>query len=219
MMSAFERDLTTAQWPRSASELASHGITRAYTRSRHWRRTSRGYSVPANVPHGSAGQRILNVAPLIPRGGALAGWAAAYVHGADLLDGQDPETMRPLPVTSPVRTALDGARWAGDPVEAVVFLDEITRALDLPVDDLIAAAAASHRAGMPLVRRVLPLVEPASANPWESRLRMFYMGQAGLPRPLVNMPIFDLESICSVSRTSSIRRPGWSASSTARNTV
>jgi len=229
MRTAFERDLATAEWPRSAAELASKGVTRADTRSRNWRRTSRGYFVPANVPEGSAGQRILNAAPLIPGRGALAGWAAAYVHGADLLDGLDPETMRPLPVTinlgndlgradtrdvryvrdqlshddrqvrygipvtSPVRTALDGARWAVDPVEAVVFLDQITRALDLRVDDLIAAAAASHRAGMPLVRRVLPLVEPASANPWESRLRMFYIGPAGLPRPLVNRPIFDLD--------------------------
>ena len=99
MISAFERDLATAQWPRSAAELASLGITRAHTRSRHWRRTSRGYFVPASVPEGSAGQRILNVAPLVPGGGALAGWAAAYVQGADLLDGVDPETMRPLPVT------------------------------------------------------------------------------------------------------------------------
>ena len=92
-----------------------------------------------------------------------------------------------------MRTALDGGRWAADPVEAVVFLDQITRALGLGVDDLIAAAAASHQAGIPQVRQVLPFVEPASASPWESRLRMFYIGRAGLPRPLVNMPIFDLD--------------------------
>ncbi len=209
MISAFERDLALAHWPRSSAEVASRGITRAHTRSRRWRRISRGYFVPANAPEVSAGQRILDAVPLISNGGALAGWAAAYVHGADLLDGVDPETMRSLPVTInlggdlgradtgdvhyvrdrlpgeerqiryglPItilaRTALDGARWACDPVEAVVFLDQITRALDLPVSDLIAAAAASRRAGMPQVRRVLPLVEPASASPWESRLRMF----------------------------------------------
>ncbi|HSU37788.1 MAG TPA: hypothetical protein VLJ88_19210, partial [Propionibacteriaceae bacterium] len=150
-------------------------------------------------------------------------------HGADLLDGVDSATMRPLPVTinlgddlgradtgdvhyvrdqlpgverqiryglpvtSPVRTALDCARWAANPVEAVVVLDQITRALDLPLGDLVAAAAASHRAGTPQVRRALPFVEPASASPWESRLRMFYIGRAGLPRPSVNTPIFDLD--------------------------
>src|SRR5918998_1352094 len=32
-----------------------------------------------------------------------------------------------------------------------------------------------------------------SASPCESRLRMFYQRQAGLPRPAVNVPIFDLE--------------------------
>jgi hypothetical protein len=229
MMSAFERDLATAQWPRSATELAGTGITRADTRSGNWRRTSRGYFAPASAPEGSAGQRILNAAPLIPVHGALAGWAAAYVHGADLLDGVDSATMRPLPVTiklgsdlgradtgnvhyvrdqlreaereiryglpvtNPVRTALDGARWAADRVEAVVFLDQITRALGVRVDDLEAAAAASRQAGLPLVRQVLPLVEPACASPWESRLRMFYIGPARLPRPLVNMPMFDLD--------------------------
>jgi len=157
MISAFERDLATAQWPRSAAELAGRGITRAHARSRNWRRTSRGYFVPASAPEGSAGQRILNAAPLVPEGGALAGWAAAYIHGVDLLDGVDPATMRPLPVainlgsdlgqiryglavTSPVRTALDGGRWAADPVESVVFLDQITRALGLGVDELNAGS-------------------------------------------------------------------------------
>jgi len=229
MISAFERDLATAQWPRSANELASRGITRAHTRGRNWHRTSRGYFVPASAPQGSAGQRILNAAPLVPVRGALAGWAAAFIHGVDLLDGLDPETMRPLPVTinlggdlgradtddvryvrdqllglerqvrygipvtSPVRTALDGGRWAGDPVEAVVLLDQMTRAFGLAVDDLIAAAAASHQAGIPQVRQMLPFVEPTSASPWESRLRMFYLRRAGLPRPLVNKPIFDLD--------------------------
>jgi len=87
MISAFERDLALAHWPRSSAEVASRGITRAHTRSRRWRRTSRGYFVPASAPEVSAGQRILDAVPLISNGGALAGWAAAYVHGADLLDG------------------------------------------------------------------------------------------------------------------------------------
>jgi hypothetical protein len=127
-------------------------------------------------------------------GGDLGRADTGDVHYVrDQLPPADRQIRYGLAVTSPVRTALDGARWAGDPVEAVVFLDQITRSLDLPVNDLTAAAAASHRVGMPQVRRVLPFVEPASANPWESRLRMFYIGRAGLPRPLVNRPIFDLE--------------------------
>ncbi|HEY5848523.1 MAG TPA: hypothetical protein VIT42_17200, partial [Microlunatus sp.] len=34
------------------------------------------------------------------------------------------------------------------------------------------------------------LVDAASASPWESRLRMFSMLEAGLPRPHVNVPVF-----------------------------
>ncbi len=105
MTSAFLRDLASAQWPISGVDLASRGITRLQTRGRSWRRTSRGYFVPAGTPE-SVGQRILDAAPLILPAGAVAGWAAAFVHGVDLLDG--------LAVTSPVRTALDGSLWAGD---------------------------------------------------------------------------------------------------------
>ena len=35
---------------------------------------------------------------MVPVGGALAGWAAAYVLGADQLDGLDPHTQEPLTI-------------------------------------------------------------------------------------------------------------------------
>jgi hypothetical protein len=41
------------------------------------------------------------------------------------------------------------------------------------------------------VREALTWADVRSASPWESRLRMFYQQQAGLPRPEVNVPIFD----------------------------
>lgn len=127
--------------------------------------------MPAEAPQTSA-QRILEAVPLIPPTGALAGWAAAYVLGVDMLDGLDPFTLAPeiltvslgstagrvnhhqiryvrdrllptdrllhrgIPVTSPTRTAFDGARWAPDLVEAVVFLDQVGHALDLRLDEL-----------------------------------------------------------------------------------
>lgn len=34
----------------------------------------------------------------MPRSGALTGWASAYVHGVDYLDGLDPDTLEPVPV-------------------------------------------------------------------------------------------------------------------------
>jgi len=43
-------------------------------------------------------QRIVDVVAQLPSGALVAGWAAAFVHGADLLDGLDDFTMAPLPV-------------------------------------------------------------------------------------------------------------------------
>jgi hypothetical protein len=226
MTSAFERELRVASHPRSLAELEPTGITRHMTRGPAWRRTARGFFVPANVVPTTT-QRILEAQPLLPAGGALAGWAAAYALGADCLDGREPWSMQQLPltinlgrdlgradttgvryvrerlpaadrqlahsvrVTSPERTAFDGARWARDMVEAVVFLDQIARALDLDLFRVLARCASpSSWAGVAQARRAIALTDPASASPWESRLRMFYIGPAALPRPQVNRAIF-----------------------------
>jgi hypothetical protein len=224
--SAFEQELRAAHMPRSLTELEATGVTRHMTRGPAWRRTSRGFFVPADVVPTTA-QRILEAQPLLPAGGALAGWAAAYVLGADCLDGREPWFLQAQPltinlgrdlgradttdvryvrerlpaadrhvalgvrVTSPERTAFDGARWACDVVEAVVFLDQITHALDLDLSCIVARCVSpSSWAGVGQARRAVALADPASASPWESRLRMFYVGPAALPRPLVNPAIF-----------------------------
>jgi hypothetical protein len=229
MTSAFEQELRAAHLPRSLAELDAAGITRHMTRGPKWRRASRGFFVPASVVP-TATQRILEALPLVPAGGALAGWAAAYVHGADWLDGREPWSLQQLPltinlgrdlgradtadlryvrerlpaadrhlahdlsVTSPERTAFDGARWACDVVEAVVFLDQVARAADLDLSRIAARCVSpSSWAGVGQARRALALADPASASPWETRLRMFYVGPAALPRPLVNRPIFALD--------------------------
>jgi hypothetical protein len=196
------------------------------TRGPAWRRTSRGFFVPAHVEPTTT-QRILEAQPLLPVGSALAGWAAAYVLGTDSLDGREPWSMPPLPltvnlgrdlgradttdvhyvrerlpasdcrvahgmsVTSPERTAFDAVRWARDLVEAVVFLDQIARALDMDLTRFSARCdLPSSWAGVTQARQALAHADPASASPWESRLRMFYLGPAALPRPLVNRAIF-----------------------------
>ena len=175
-------------------------------------------------------QRILDVAPLIPATGALAGWAAAYVLGVDHLDGVDPFTMRPipvpihlgrdlgrasvaqaryvrgslpvehrhfvhgLPVTTALRTAYDGARWAANLEEAVVFVDQVAHAVGIDVDELRGwCDPGRNHPGVRQARQAADLADARSASPWESRLRMFYVGEARLPRPEVNVPIFDLD--------------------------
>ena len=97
MVSSFEWELVAAHRPRSLAELALRGVTAEMTRSRRWRRSSRGYVLPADAPYSTA-QRILESGPLVPPGGALAGWAAAYALGTDLLDSRERDTMASLPV-------------------------------------------------------------------------------------------------------------------------
>lgn len=43
------------------------------------------------------------------------------------------------------------------------------------------------------LRQALHWADAATESPWESRLRMFYVLTARLPRPLVNRPIFDFD--------------------------
>jgi hypothetical protein len=184
------------------------------TRESAWRRTTRGYFVLSTIPDSTA-QRILDIAPLIPTGGALAGWAAAYVSGVDVLDGLDPFTLarQPLPihlghdlgrmslpqvryvrqrlpatdrqicyglsVTTPLRTAFDGGRWAPNLVEAVVFLDQVAHARRLDVAQLDQWCTPGARwPGVKQLRRALLLADSASVSPWETRLRVFYRLEA-----------------------------------------
>ena len=109
MSSAFEIGLWDARRPQSLAQLARAGVTCDMTRGRAWRRTSQGWFVAADVQC-TPTQRILEALPLVPPGGALAGWAAAYVLGVDLLDGLDPDTMEPLPL--PVHLGRDVGRAA-----------------------------------------------------------------------------------------------------------
>ena len=103
--------------------------------------------------------------------------------------------VRGLPLTTPVRTAFDGARLAGSLVEAVVFLDMMLAAGLLSQEDL-AAYLLEHRPawkGVEQARKALALCDAGSKSPPETRLRMRWILTAGLPVPLVNRPLFGLD--------------------------
>jgi hypothetical protein len=99
-MSRFRAELKVACLPVEATELLQgRGVSEYSLRGRGWRQTSRGWYVPSSVDRDSSPtQRIVESIPLIPAEGALAGWAAAFVHGVDQLDGRDPWTFAPQPV-------------------------------------------------------------------------------------------------------------------------
>jgi hypothetical protein len=83
------------------SDLRARGVSDWALRGPEWRRTSlHGIWAPSATDPRSADQRIAEARLLLPAGAALGGWAAAYVHGAEELDGRMPygDGLRPMPV-------------------------------------------------------------------------------------------------------------------------
>jgi hypothetical protein len=97
-------------------------------------------------------------------------------------------------VTAPLRTCFDGVRRSAELVEAVVFADLMLHAelVDLPGMRAYIDDHAGWR-GVQQARRALDLADPLARNGWETRLRMVWLLEARLPRPLCNPPVFDLQ--------------------------
>jgi hypothetical protein len=100
------------------------------------------------------------------------------------------ETVRGLPVTTLARTWADLAGQLGRE-DLAVLGDAILRTGRATLADLAAELEAVPRLrGLPLARRVLPLLESRVDSPMETRLRLLIL-DAGLPRPVVNRPVHD----------------------------
>jgi hypothetical protein len=124
--------------------------------------------------------------------GRASGAQVRYVRGS--LPAEHRQSIHRLSVTTALRTAYDGARWATDLVEAVVFLDQVAHAIGIDLVELRRwCDPGSNHPGVQQAREAIEFADARSASPWESRLRMFYVGEAQLPRPEVNVPIFDLD--------------------------
>ncbi len=97
-----------------------------------------------------------------------------------------------LIITAPPRTAFDGARLADNLAEAVAFLDAYAHSgrLHLPTWGHYVSQHPGWE-GVAQARAAAELADAAARSTWESRLRVFYVVEAGLPRPEVNIPIFD----------------------------
>jgi hypothetical protein len=163
MVSQFERELRSAAHPRSLSQLAALGVTRAMVRGPRWRQTSRGCYVPVDAAP-TPTQRILDAAPLIPNSGAITGWAAAYTHGVDALDGLDPDELRPQKVTICLgrdtgRLDLSGVAYVRDRLSA----DEVAIVAGLRVTSALRATVDGVRRAPSLVEAVVFLDMAAAA--------------------------------------------------------
>lgn len=102
------------------------GPTRGQAAGPRWRRSSRGRYVPVAADRQVPEQRILEASMRLPSHGAVTGWAACRLAGANLLDGLLPDGRTERPVHLAVgpgnhRRREAGVRFledriAGDPV-------------------------------------------------------------------------------------------------------
>jgi hypothetical protein len=70
------------------SDLLLLGVSPDELRGPRWRQPFHGVHAPAVQDEDDPRQRIQDAAALVPPGGALAGWAAGHLLGADELDGR-----------------------------------------------------------------------------------------------------------------------------------
>lgn len=96
-MTRFAHELSTCRVPASVADWARRGTPRTTLTGPRFTRTAYGWYRRSGSSTSTA-QRILDAAAGLPDGALIAGWAAAYVHGVDQLDGFDDHTLAPLPV-------------------------------------------------------------------------------------------------------------------------
>ncbi|HYI57752.1 MAG TPA: hypothetical protein VEX66_06255 [Microlunatus sp.] len=98
-MGRFDDEWYEARVPRTRQDLRAAGIARRALAGPGFERTAHGYHRRTDPDQlTTPTQRIVDALPLIPACGFVAGWAAAYVHGVNALDGLDHHTLAPLPV-------------------------------------------------------------------------------------------------------------------------
>lgn len=148
------------------------------------------------------------------RRGVVAGFAAAALHGSkwvddaqvvelihdnrrsppgirahqDRIGGDEIKVVAGVPVTSPVRTALDLGCWY--PITtAVAGIDALARATEIKAAavELLTRRYAGRR-GIVGARRAVNLFDPGAQSPKESWLRIVLI-EGGLPRPQTQIPV------------------------------
>ncbi|ORW30900.1 hypothetical protein AWB91_18165 [Mycobacterium paraense] len=150
------------------------------------------------------------------RRGVVAGFAAAALHGSKWVDGaqavdllhdnrrappgirthrdrferDEVELVAGLPITSPVRTALDLGCWYPT-MAAVAAIDALARATEVKAVDVeLLSRRYAGRRGIAGARQATGLFDAGAQSPKESWLRLVLV-RAGLPRPQTQIPVID----------------------------
>lgn len=95
-------------------------------------------------------------------------------------------------LTTALWATLVEMRFAVNLREAVIAFDMAAYADLVSIAEVAELAARLNaRTGIPLARKAIPYLEENSWSPQESRTRMVWRVDAGLPPPLCNRPVFD----------------------------
>ncbi|BAK36239.1 hypothetical protein MLP_32250 [Microlunatus phosphovorus NM-1] len=161
-MSRFAEEWAQTRVSRSRADWARREIGRGTLRGQRYDRATPGYYRATSGQRDGEGavvnsaQRIRDAQSVMPSGALIAGWAAAYAHGIDALDGLDHLTMKPLPVpvllppgsrrrsTPEIRYRQSIRQIRGDVIEGIPVTMLLRTAYDLAREapDLTEAVAA-----------------------------------------------------------------------------
>jgi hypothetical protein len=139
------------------------------------------------------GRTPIPVPLVVPRGSKLRGDEEVVLSREPLVRG-DTRVLHGIPCTAPRRALFDEMRRTRCLREAVVAMDMAAAALLVSVrqmQEYVAAHRGWRRSS--LARRALPLASERSRSPYETRTRLIWVLDAGLPAPLVNQPVWDLD--------------------------
>ena len=208
--------------PFRSGQALSAGLSRRQLQSDCWRHMLHDVYAWVELPDDLA-LRMAAAALILPAGAAFSHRTAAWLHRVDALSPESvpvatvpPGTafsardglvvrqapLRPgeisrrrgLPVTSPTRTAFDLARTEPGS-EAVACVDAFLHAGLVDHADLTRYVDGQRGwRGVRLARRAVELADAAAESPMESRLRMILV-DGGLPRPVVNAPLYDRHGV------------------------
>jgi hypothetical protein len=109
------------------------------------------------------------------------------------LDPEEVILLQGVRCTKIRRALFDAMREAPDEREAAVAMDMVAAAELASISQMRAyVASRAGWKGVPQVRRALDLADENSMSPNETRMRLVWVLDAGLPKPLCNQPVFDL---------------------------
>lgn len=135
------------------------------------------------------GKTRLPVQLIVPAGSRLRPQGGC-VHTRREVAGQKIRCLRGLKVVSPLQAVVDEVRQTDDAREATVVIDMALAAgfVTFTQLDRWIASSAGHRS-VSVVRRARALAVERSMSPMETRMRLVWLLDAGLPPPLCNWPV------------------------------